>query len=274
MMMITKIFNYLRTPKGQRNLLIVALIVAIIFLRGCGSGVSETDVTMYKQNISALKDSVRTYKTRNGDLVFEKSSLLVESGDLKKYNKDLAKELKDIKDNPIYVAKIVTKLVHDTMYLEPKVDTAGITFNADSTVKSIPFTWGDTAIYAPDNYRQLAGKYIISVETNLNVTTKNFSITNDELGFSLTTGLTENKDDLLEIFIKSPYPGFKPSKIDGALINPRESDVIKKFFPPKRWSIGPYVGYGGYVDPSKGTAGTGINAGVSISYGVFQWGKK
>lgn len=275
MKILTSILDYIKTPKGQRNVLLVALVLVIIFLRGCGGkGASETDVVMYEQNIAALQDSIRKYETKNGDLVYEKTALLVETKDLKKYNKELADEVKGLKDNPIVITKFITRIVHDTLWLEPVVDPGNIIWNADSTVKLVPFTWKDSTQYAPNNYRKIAGKYIIEVDTALNVRTKSFAITQDELGLSFTTGITENRDGLLEIFIKSPYPGFTPTGIDGALIDPRESDVIKKFFPPKRWAIGPYVGYGVYVDPFKGSVGTGVQLGVGLSYGIFQWGKK
>lgn len=275
MKLLKTILDYIKTPKGQRNILIVALVLAIIFLKGCGNkGASEADVVKYEQNITALQDSVRTYKAKNGDLVYEKAALITESKELGKYNKELAAEVKNLKDNPIVIIKYKTKIVHDTLWLTPDIDSNNITWNADSTVKIVPFKWSDSTGYAPDNYRTLAGTYIIQVDTSLNVTTQSFAITKDELGITFTTGITENKNGLLEIFIKSPYPGFKPIAIDGALIDPRESDVIKKFFPPKRWSLGPYVGYGVYVDPSKSTIGHGVQLGIGIQYGIFQWGKK
>ena len=59
----------------------------------------------------------------------------------------------------------------------------------------------------------------------------------------MSTGFTENKDGLLEIFVKSDYPGFKVSKLDGALIDPKKSNVLKKYFPEKRWGLGVYCGY-------------------------------
>ncbi len=69
--MLDKIWNILKKPKAQRNILAVALIVVIILLRGC-DGSSDIDAYKNEQNISALQDSVRTYKNKNGDLVFEK----------------------------------------------------------------------------------------------------------------------------------------------------------------------------------------------------------
>ena len=90
---------------------------------------------------------------------------------------------------------------------------------------------------------------------------------------SFTTGITESNDDEIEIFIKSDYPGFTPSDIQGAVIDPRKSEVISKYFPPKRWGISPYVGYGIYGDLQKGTFGHGINIGIGITYDIIQWEK-
>lgn len=270
MWLVWKLIEYLKTPKGQRNALFIALVVVLVFMfRSCGG--NSVDKLKYEQNISSLMDSVRTYQTKNGFMVSEKIALITEKKELKKYNGDLLKEIKDLKDNPIVVTKVVTKIVHDTIYIKPELDTNGITYNADSTIKYTPFKWNIDTLYNEGNYRKIGGVYTISVDTNLNTKTKDFVILNNEIGLSFTTGLTENDDDKVEIFITSKYPNFKSVKIDGALFDPRESKVIKKFFPPKRWGVGLYGGYGLYVDPGKFTAGTGLTFGVGISYSLFQW---
>lgn len=272
MNILIKLWEYLSTPKGQRNALLIVFVLCIVYFRSCTGG-SSIDTTVYEQNIAALTDSLRVYKTKNGELVYEKSSLLTSTKELKQLNNELAEEVKYLKDNPIVIIKWKTKIVHDTVYLPVVVGEAY--WNEDSTIKTVPFTWKYDTVYIENNYRKLAGQYLVQVDTLLNVVTKSFIISTDEIGMSFTTGLTESKDGNLEIFIKTPYPGFKPVDVDGALIDPRESDVIKKFFPPKRWSIGPYIGYGFYFDPVKGKAGSGINAGISVSYGIIQWkGKK
>lgn len=268
------LLEILKNPKAQRNILIGALIAVIIFFKGCGGG-NEIQTMEYEQNIAALQDSIRTYETKNGELVSEKMALLTDKDNLKNLNKELSDDIKHLKDNPLVVTKFVTKIVHDTVYLEPEIDSTGITFNADSTVKIIPFTWGDSTQFDDNNYRKIGGSYLVQVDTGLNVTTNNFLITTDEMGLSFTTGITESKDDQVEIFIKSNYPGFTPTKIDGALFDPRESDVIKKYFPPKRWGVGVYGGYGLYFDVQNVRVGHGINLGVGVSYNLFQWkGKK
>lgn len=268
---LIKIWQYLSTPKGQRNVLIVILALCIIYFRSCGK--SSIDIDMYEQNIAALTDSLRVYKDKTGQLVYEKNALISSEKDLKNLNKELGEQIKNLKDHPIVVIETDGTIVHDTVNIPV---SAGIPwYDKDHTVKNVSFSWKHDTLFTKNNYRKISGNYLVQVDTSWNVSSKNFMITQDEIGISFTTGLTESKNGTLEIFVKSPYPGFKPTDVNGALIDPRTSDVIKKFFPPERWSIGPYVGYGVYFDPVKMTMGSGINAGISVSYGIFQWkGKK
>tara|TARA_R110002020_G_scaffold163538_4_gene349579 strand:+ start:676 stop:1485 length:810 start_codon:yes stop_codon:yes gene_type:complete len=265
-----KILELLKNPKTQRNLLLLSLVIIITLFKGCGKD-SSIELMEYKQNVEALQDSIRTYKTNNGDLVSEKMALLTNKNKLEGLNKDLFNEVKNLRDNPIVITKVVTKIIHDTLYLKPKIDSNGIVYNSDSTIKITPFTWSDSTKFDENNYRNIGGEYLISVDTNLNVGTKSFKVTKNEIGMSFTTGITESDDDKVEIFLKSDYPGFIPTKIDGTLFNPTESDVIKKYFPPKRWGVGFHAGYGVYVDPIKFNSGTGFNISVGISYNIIQW---
>jgi len=272
--MLNKIIDYLQTPKGQRNILAVALIAAIILMRGCGSD-NSIEILKYEQNIAALNDSVRTYQTKNGDLIYEKLALIADKKELTKYNDDLKKDIKDLKDNPLVVIKYETVIVHDTVRVPVIIDTQGITWNSDSTIKYVPASWENDTVYNKDNYRKLGGDFTVVVDTSLNTVVQDFKVTKDEMGMSFTTGLTENDNDQVEIFIKSDYPGFAPTNINGALFDPRESDVIKKFFPPKRWAVGVYGGYGLYLDAANLRIGTGFQLGIGVQYNLFQWrGKK
>lgn len=271
MWLVWQLVDYLKTPKGQRNVLFIALVVLLVFMfRSCGEN-TNLEVFKYEQNIAALKDSIRTYENKNGELVSEKTALITEKEGLKKYNDELSKEVKHLKDNPIIVKKVSVEIIHDTIYVDPEIDSSGIVYNADSSIKVVPFKWSDSTKYDKNNFRNIGGKYIVTVDTNMNVRSKDFVIINDEIGMSFTTGITENDDDRVEIFVKSDYPNFKAVKIDGALFDPRESKVIKKFFPPKRWGVGVFGGYGIYIDPSNFRAGTGITFGVGVSYDLFQW---
>lgn len=259
----------LKSSTTQRNILIAILILCIVYFKGCKHD-TKIDTTKYEQNIAALTDSVRTYKAKNGDLVFEKNSLITSSKDLEKLNTGLANEVKYLKDHPVVVIKEVIKIMHDTIRVPIHLGGKG-TWNADSTVFTQPFEWNHDTVFSIGNTRKIHGSFSCSADTCFHLAASPMTIDKDEFNLAIITGLTENKDKKLEIFVKSNYPNFSVSTIDGALIDPTESSVIKKFFPPKRWSVGPYLGYGVYFDPLSIKAGSGITIGVSVSYGLIQW---
>ncbi len=254
----------------RKNYIYLGIIAILLFslIRSCNPSITEL---MYKQNIAALTDSVRLYKTKNGDLVYEKAAFISESRKLKNLNRDLAEEIKWFKDNPIVVIKTRTKIKHDTIEV-PVYPTKPGTWSNGALTQN--FNWNLNQDYGSGNYRKLEGNFDVYVDTMYKLSTSKLKINEDEIGISFTTGLTENRDGLLEIVVKSNYPGFQVSSIDGVLIDPRESDVIKKFFPPKRWALGVYGGYGAYLDPVQMRIGTGVQLGIGIQYNIIQWNFK
>jgi hypothetical protein len=261
--------GFLKSPKAQRNALLLVVAGLLLALRMCKAPDAAADLT-YKQNIAALQDSVRTYRDRNGALVYEKMALISDVGGLRSLNSELANEVQYLKDHPLVVTRYKTVIVHDTVWLTPSVDAGGITYRGGR--KTVPFTWSLDTTYAKDNFRKMRGMYLVEADSAAYVDSKRFAITSDSLGMTFTTGITENKSGMLEIFVKSPYPGFSAYGMDGALIDPRTSEVIRKFFPPKRWGLGPYIGYGVTFGP--GGFGHGASAGIAVHYGIIQWGKK
>jgi len=266
--MLEKILNYIKNPTVQRNLLIGLVIVIVLFFRGCGDSSNDIDDTEYNQNIKAMNDTIRTYKNKNGELVHEKLALLGDIDDISSMNEELAKEIEYMKDHPIVVTKFKTKIVHDTVRIEVVGGVAS--FNNDSSVKTQPFPFDTIMKFDENNYRTLKGEYIVVVDTSMNITST-FRLDENEIGMSFLTGITENDNNEIEIFIKSDYPGFTPTSIEGAVIDPRKSDVIKSYFPAKRWGVSPYVGYGYYLDFKKGQLGHGVGAGVAVTYDLIQW---
>lgn len=267
---MNKVIEWLSAVKNQRNLLIVGVIILIICLRSCGP--SEGEINSLNQNIIALNDSIRTYKGNDSKLVFEKSALISENGNLKTLNKGLSDEVKKLKDNPIVIIKTTIKIVHDT--IKVPVYISGTSWSTDSTKVTRHLDWKYEKEHSIGNYRKIEGSFDATVDTSLNLTTSPMHITTDETGMSLTTGLTENERGLLEIFVKSDYPGFVVTQLDGALIDPKKSDVLKKYFPPKRWALGVYAGYGCYFDPAAIRIGTGIQIGIGLQYNILQWNFK
>lgn len=258
----------LKNIKIQRNIAIIIAIVAIIFIRRCTPEVPNMNT--YKQNIAALNDTIRSYKDKTGQLIYEKAAFISENGDLKDLNKELYDEVKYLKDHPLVVIKTKIKIVHDTVYIPIKVSEPIIL--KDGSV-SRNLSWNYEKEFSEGNYHKLAGDLDVVVDSNLNLKSSPVHITTDELGLALITGLTEN-GDFLEIFVKSKYPGFKPTAITGSLIDPAKSEVLQKYFKPKKWSLGVFGGYGVYFDPMNIRVGSGLQLGVGIQYHILQWNFK
>lgn len=253
----------------QRNILFVlTLILLFLLIRSCGDG---AQINTLKQNVFALNDSLRTYKDKTGQLVYEKGALISENGDLKNLNSDLANEIKNLKDHPLVVIKTVVRVVHDTSYVDIDPTNPG-EWIGDTFSKN--FEWDLNNEYSSENYRFIEGNFDVYVDSAFRLSTSKMKIVKDEFSMGMSTGLTENKDGLLEIFVKSEYPGFKVSKLDGALIDPKKSDVLKKYFPPKRWGLGIYGGYGVSLNPITFIPATGIQIGVGLQYNILQFNFK
>lgn len=254
----------------QRNILLALTILFLfLFIRSCNENGGK--INTLEQNVFTLKDSLRTYKDKTGRLVYEKGALISEKDDLKKLNVDLANEVKNLKDNPLVVIKTVVKVVHDTTYIEIKSTNPG-RWNGNTFTQN--FEWDLNNKYSKENYRLIEGNFDVYVDSTFKLSTSKMKIIKDELSMSMSTGFTENKDGLLEIFVKSDYPGFKVSKLDGALIDPKKSDVLKNYFPPKRWGLGVYVGYGVSINPVTLSPASGIQIGIGVQYNILQWNFK
>lgn len=261
--------NLLTNTKLQRNILLgLMILLAIFYFRSCSN--QKVKEKTYEQNVAALTDTVRSYKTKNGELIFEKNALISDKKHLKDLNEQLAKDVKYLKDNPIVVTRteIVVKEVPVKIPVYPNGQG---NWNADKTQYTQGFTWDKDQQFNANNYRKLGGKFNIIVDTSFILKSSDMEITKSEFGMAITTGLTESKDGMLEIFVKSDYPGFQVTSLDGALINPEKSKVLKRYFKPKRWAIGIYTGYGLYVDPSSMRYGLGINLGIGLQYNILQW---
>ena len=259
--------------KSSIILILFSVIVLLLLTRGCGKQ-DNIDINTYKQNIAALNDSIRSYRTKNGEIIYEKKALISKVGELGEYSKELEDEIKKLKDNPIVVVKYKTVIEHIPFGVPAYPNFDKLTWSEDSTYMLLPFAWEYDTTYSDGNFRKLRGDFTVRVEKSMVTTINQMNISQDLVGMSFTTGLTENKDGFIEIFITSNYPGFKPTNIEGVLIDPRESEVIKKYFPPKRWGVGIHGGYGVYMDPTNGNIGHGLQIGVGVSYDLIQWRRK
>ncbi len=242
--------------------IIITIIVILLLLKQC----EEIKTLKAQRDISdinqrALKDTIRTERTDFGNERFLKNSLLTSNEELKSLNSDLAEEIKKIKGKVIVINKIVTVIKTDTHYVNN-------TLNSYASNK-YGLSWKYDTTFSVNNYRKLAGESFFRIDTtNNSVVPLNTRLDKDEIGISMVTGIRE-KNNNLEIFVEPRYPNMKVTDIQGAIIDPQKSDVLKKMFPVKKWSAGPYLGVG--VSVGKTILIPSVSFGVSIQRALIKF---
>lgn len=266
---VNKLENVVNNEKGeikswfnankQRNILLIICIVlvGIIFLlKSCNNSL-KNELNGSKQNEKALSDSIRVEKDKNGKIEYEKNILIADKKQLKDLNSDLYNSVKTEKGKVISLEKIIAGFKN-----EPKKPTTTVTTIAKYGKFNYGLNWCFDTTYNKDNSRVIEGETMVYVDSLIVIPGLTY-LKKDNIKFNLITGIKENKDNL-EIFVKSDYPGFYVSKLDGAIVDIKP--LIKKYVKPKRFSIGPYIGAGinGNLKPS-------IQIGIGINYSLIQF---
>lgn len=209
------------------------------------------------QNELALTDSVRLYKDKQNNNIYEKNILVSDNNkDLKALSKDLYNELILFKDKD-------KKNIITINQLNISID------RLNDTLKSLKVNGGkvlnnsiNTKFDFSDKYRSLSG----SVDIKLNSKDSTYSyqsyLIKDKINLKLITGLKDNGKDGFEIYMKSDNPYFKVDSIEGAIIKP---DYFKKYNKQKKFGIGIHIGYG--------ISKYGFNPyiGVGLNYNLFSF---
>lgn len=245
----------------QRNIL---LLIIVILLLLCGFMVKKTSnlrtrLETSEQNTKALSDSVRVEKNKNGQLVSSKNILISDKNHLKELNSELSAELKKEKGKVFQLNKIIATIG------ETKIKTIYI----ENTLIEYPegvmgLEWNYDTIFDQSNSRHISGISKFKLDS-VNIVPLTTEINKDVISFKLITGLKE-KDDNLEIFVRSDYPGFDVIELDGAVIDPKKHPILKKFTTKKRFSIGPYIGIG-----VSNTVIPSTQIGIGVQYNLIQF---
>jgi hypothetical protein len=253
----------------RKDILLLAglAILCMLLFKQCGDAADlKKELEIQSMNLDALKDSVRVQKNKLGEDVYVKKTLLATKENLEKLNKDLAKELDVMKGKVITIQKIAAKTKVDTQYVPTYVTIhEGGEHSLD---------WKFDTTFSVGNYRKFSGNSFFRIDTiNHKIIPGKTRINQDEMGFSFVTGIRE-KDKALEIFVTPKYPGMVITDIEGAIIDPHKSEVLKSMFPNKRWSVGPYAGVGmsaGVGFNGQPIAGPTFNIGVALQWSWFKF---
>lgn len=192
----------------------ILLIMSIVSIKKCSSYKYD-----YKVNIAALTDTISYYKSKQNNLVTEKTMLQGDVNLLKKVNDSLYNKIKEMRiknpDNVVYINTTVHDKVHDTCWV---VNVDSIYYNNNYIERKFDFS---------DKYRTLYGYTYFKRDTLGTVIEKN------ETQVDFTVVQNDNK-----VYITSNNPYIKYNNIVGITLN--ETQKTKS----KRWGVGPYIGFG------------------------------
>jgi len=266
-----KIIEILKNSNTQRILMIIIIFIFGFFLfKDCGRTIDDDKVTRLKQNIEYCKDSLVIVKNKANEIEYQRSVLASEKEKLEEQNLNLYKEVEKQKGTVISLTETKASLTSEIIELENKLDDSVEYYVYSDGTQSI--SWQYDTVYSKGNSKYIWGSTKFNFldneqlidEESIRITLK------DSLNFSLITGLEEDPDtEILNIFVRSNYPGFNVSRIDGAIIDPHESKLIQSYFPEEKFGIGFTLGYGINVDDGNIKVGPALIIGATYNFTTF-----
>lgn len=213
---ICKFFAWL--VKDWKLLIIFVLIAIVIFL---SLRVNYISKKYYNYQQRAV-DTLSVYQNKVGELYAANDTYIMDIKELKKTNAELYKEVKTLKDKPIVVTK--TEVVYKVDSINMHSDTVYVYVDGNDTIYKNDFS-------KRDQWMDISGTTLFSMND------KDFSTTINSISFNsdITTNLIE-KDNKLYFVSKSSNPYMQINNIEGCMLSPEDSKVIKKRF-DKRWAL-------------------------------------
>lgn len=240
-------------------LIVVSVVLLLLFLKQCSSTSNISDeLKIANMNQTALNDSVRTYKDKSGILVHQKSTLIASEKELKTLNKNLYDEVKKLKGDIKIAYLVSTTIKRDTIEVPTIVKDLGN--------NNYVLDWKTDTTFSKGNFQRLSGSSFLTIDSTGKIIKPSTKINENIFGLSIITGLKEGKDGY-EIFVKSEYPGFTVTDIQGSII---DKNMIKS--DESNFVFGPTVGVGIIIGPSG--INYGVNAGIGVTFNLNKKVKK
>jgi hypothetical protein len=247
--------------KIKENLTLVLLIYGVVFtilffIQLTSKQKLKTELKNELQNTEALSDSIEIYKNKSNETVFQKSVLIADKKRLEELNKELYSELKKEKAKVIFLSSALVNIKStDTVIINSEVikypnGNYGIEIKYDTT-------------YNLSSKRVFIGESKFYINEDGCVIPLNTEIYRDEIYVKIITGLKIDKDNKIKIFVRSDFPGFNVTQLEGDIVDP---NALKGFVNKNKWSVGPNisVGIGANLKPS-------IFVGIGVQYNLFSF---
>lgn len=213
------------------HIVAVAAVVCVCSLYQSNRSL-RADADVYRQNITALTDSLRISTTRSGDLLARIAYFETKTSDLEKYSRDLAAQVEDYKKST--GKDVVSAITSETVTVLPEHE---VVYVRDSTYMYKEFDFSD-------EWRTLTGSLTVTPDS------AGVTLGPETVHARFTAGL----DEAGNVFLKTDNPYVYISSLEGFTV-PRTRQ--------KRWGLGITVG-GGLMLPS-GKIGPCVSVGLTYN---------
>lgn len=250
----------------------LVILIGIIFFLLRKSHLSDE---IYDQNISALTDSVRTEKLKNGKILSLKNLLITKLEDVGKYNKDLANTLDSLKKKGtqiLYINKTEVRYIKDTQYLASNYEDLGngkFKINWGSDISNPSFELNGSSSFRVLHTQLTDSTYRIELDSNSISSVMNKL----KINISLTSGIRSTRDGRREVFVTSNTPGVEIVDINSVIISdapPINPTSVKK----RSVALGFSTGYGVMMNLNNQQLYHGPYVGFGININLINLFKK
>ena len=254
----------------------IIIVLVVLLFSTCNRLTAEKkahafDNQLNAQNRTAMLDSVtRTWNKKAGVWESEKAAYVLNFADLENYNKGLYDTIKKLKGK---IAFLIST--------QGKIDLGGITIGNNLVTLKEPNHFGLDwkSVYTDPGLTQtLKGQsrfYAIPNKTTMKWDIKADStlIDTNLMNIKVMYGFRELKNQY-QVFAVSASPKIVFTDLTGGYFI--DKPLPQPPVSPKRWAIGPYIGFGLNTDYNLANPRFGWSAGFSIHYDIIQWrfGKK
>jgi hypothetical protein len=273
---IKNILKGIWTFVNSRIFLILLIVTLFIFLAGQCKRIldNQREISVRDQNISALTDSLKYEKRKNGELLVSIDGYIGTNKELKGLNLDLWNRVKGQEGTVISLTHTVIRLKQDSVQLAKhinKLETIiGELQHIDTNHYEAP--WTLPYKYDQNNFFVVKGRTRIGVlkQNPLFLVHDTTYLTGFENQIDVTYGQKTEKGKL-RIYIQSAYPGFSVKSMEGYLIDPNTNPFFKDMMSKKHW----FTGFGTGPSISGGwnlmEAKSAMVVGWSFHYNIYVW---
>lgn len=233
-------------------LLIILVILTTSFIMSTSCTKQKLDIA--ENNISALTDTISTYKLKNGELLYEKQGYIAEKEQLSTFIGVQESEIKELEKKLGSAVSTIAKLNQEVKVDTLKLIDSVYVYDKDEIRNDFSFS---------DNWLLLSGTTIYK--------DYKFSTTLNSLSMDVPLKIGTTKDNTWFVTTENPYVSF--SSIDGASI---EKSKPKRFSLSIHAGVGLSYGYGmsGATDGlvrSGWFFGPAVHIGAGVSYKLFEF---